>query len=254
MFSPSMYWVFQSTHPSRGATISMRPSGFVRTISIHAPLTGCDQYQTAEDSLNQDISIHAPLTGCDALTCSKEYFIINFNPRTPHGVRRLTTSRQTKIQNFNPRTPHGVRPLPTLKTPPKIDFNPRTPHGVRQRLEYFLEHRHRFQSTHPSRGATYTVRWMNDFTEFQSTHPSRGATSVYAYFLAPNVAFQSTHPSRGATPPNLPRLGRMEISINAPLTGCDDDFALPDSVSAHFNPRTPHGVRRIRICKNSVNR
>ena len=132
MFSPSMYWVFQSTHPSRGATISMRPSGFVRTISIHAPLTGCDQYQTAEDSLNQDISIHAPLTGCDALTCSKEYFIINFNPRTPHGVRRLTTSRQTKIQNFNPRTPHGVRPLCITNC---VMF-------------------HVFQSTHPSRGAT----------------------------------------------------------------------------------------------------
>ena len=38
-----------------------------------------------------------------------------------------------------------------------------------------------FQSTHPSRGATYTVRWMNDFTEFQSTHPSRGATTHNAF-------------------------------------------------------------------------
>ena len=35
-------------------------------ISIHAPLTGCDDTQFGEKRATVLISIHAPLTGCDA--------------------------------------------------------------------------------------------------------------------------------------------------------------------------------------------
>ena len=78
------------------------------------------------------------------------------------------------------------------------NFNPRTPHGVRL---------HHFQPT---------IR----HGKFQSTHPSRGAT--FRHLLSPLIGlFQSTHPSRGAT--SRPRCSHP---------------------GSHFNPRTPHGVRR----------
>ena len=56
---------FQSTHPLRDATVKdFNP-----------------KYKTI-------ISIHAPLTGCDTVTHSYLPPIINFNPRTPYGMRR----------------------------------------------------------------------------------------------------------------------------------------------------------------------
>ena len=55
---------FQSTHPSRGATL-----------------------QTSIQKLVGLISIHAPLTGCDFQSCREINRYLYFNPRTPHGVR-----------------------------------------------------------------------------------------------------------------------------------------------------------------------
>ena len=58
---------FQSTHPLRGATILPSDSVATRAISIHAPLAGCDGSSEKASKM--------PL---------------NFNPRTPCGVRRVT--------------------------------------------------------------------------------------------------------------------------------------------------------------------
>ena len=127
---------FQSTHPSRGATIKKGKEVLIGGISIHAPLTGCDTDKRVPASPETRISIHAPLTGCDTtpltLYATRKYF----NPRTPHGVRHLCCycSEKTYL-HFNPRTPHGVRLL-TDSVPPRI---------------------YRFQSTHPSRGATFVA-------------------------------------------------------------------------------------------------
>ena len=63
--SGGLILVFQSTHPLRGATTRLP-----------------NQYR--EDSV---ISIHAPLAGCDAAlsVCARD--VLDFNPRTPCGVR-----------------------------------------------------------------------------------------------------------------------------------------------------------------------
>ena len=104
----------------------------------------------------------------------------------------------------------------------KSNFNPRPLHGERLRsfthgLPCMI-----FQSTPPTRGATYLVDWpFQKSSEFQSTPPTRGATddfsvvaSVYAISIhAPYTGsdlvesdsmsiddqFQSTPPTRGAT-------------------------------------------------------
>ena len=60
---------FQSTHPMRGATGYYYVIANPGTISIHAPLAGCDEiFQTHRFLLF--ISIHAPLAGCDLHTAN----------------------------------------------------------------------------------------------------------------------------------------------------------------------------------------
>ncbi len=101
---------FQSTHPLRGATVTVAASKYATSISIHAPLAGCDgaadgifgaatEFQSTHPLRGatrphnqmiwvQGISIHAPLAGCDPSTPSYICHLLRyFNPRTPCGVR-----------------------------------------------------------------------------------------------------------------------------------------------------------------------
>ena len=59
---------------------------------------------------------------------------MDFNPRTPYGVRpgRSGVDRAREDGNFNPRTPYGVRPSVMTPSATLCHFNPRTPYGVRQ--------------------------------------------------------------------------------------------------------------------------
>ena len=145
---------FQSTHPLRGATLCSLFVCVMRTISIHAPLAGCDYsvhlfllsplyfnprtpcgvrlLELTAEYCACDISIHAPLAGCD----------------------QFSTSSRRKRFHFNPRTPCGVRPLQAPRLPFRLYFNPRTPCGVRQINFFFVLYGNKFQSTHPLRGAT----------------------------------------------------------------------------------------------------
>ena len=101
---------FQSTHPLRDATVLDPYLEGIASISIHAPLTGCDIRSSNQSfflGLFQSthplrdatmsyiaynsickISIHAPLTGCDFLASDIELALLYFNPRTPYGMRR----------------------------------------------------------------------------------------------------------------------------------------------------------------------
>ena len=59
---------------------------WMQEISIHAPREGCDfGVMTLKES--GKISIHAPREGCDTLDVEVGKHLINFNPRTPRGVR-----------------------------------------------------------------------------------------------------------------------------------------------------------------------
>ena len=170
-----LIFLFQSTHPSRGATKICISLLKTTAISIHAPLAGCDIRITVHDRwvlisihaplagcdvvavigvITLRISIHAPLAGCDVLWGTGLRLRKHFNPRTPRGVRRIKMVHLCQFPHFNPRTPRGVRL--NLSIHPKIilNFNPRTPRGVRRVLPTAIITALRFQSTHPSRGAT----------------------------------------------------------------------------------------------------
>ena len=156
MISP-MPFMFQSTHPARGAT---------GNLCLRCPV--CDE-----------VSIHAPREGCDMRSPPVPTRSLCFNPRTPRGVRRTVSTLVIQLpSSFNPRTPRGVRhTISTVKevtnmfqsthpargatsgilptSIPSSHFNPRTPRGVRQRYGYDVQAMTQFQSTHPARGATY---------------------------------------------------------------------------------------------------
>ena len=101
---------FQSTRPVWGATTVLpwrtcprryfnprAPCGARRRhqirlraevlISIHAPRVGRDAIHR-KLSIRFQISIHAPRAGCDTPACRQRPKRMNFNPRTPCGVRR----------------------------------------------------------------------------------------------------------------------------------------------------------------------
>ena len=189
-------------------------------ISIHAPREGCDGNMLGIH-FAVAISIHAPREGCD-----------------PNGI-----SQVLEWMDFNPRTPRGVRPQKRTKRSPTSNFNPRTPRGVRQADGTYKALNAGFQSTHPARGATAVRQPLNPrFIQFQSTHPARGATGGSMPPLGSKTI--SIHaPREGCDPIQFDMDAEDAISIHAPREGCD---RIPESVDYRpydFNPRTPRGVR-----------
>ena len=104
-------------------------------------------------------------------------------------------------------------------------FNPRSPHGERRDYANDIVFQIIFQSTLPARGATGGGVLLVSLEIFQSTLPARGATSLVFVALCGTVSFQSTLPARGAT----------QITFFFEIF-CKD-----------FNPRSPHGERRLRL-------
>ncbi len=78
---------FQPTLPARGATFRRIKSMLGVSISTHAPRTGSDSFPRKDNTSRST----------------------NFNPRSPHGERRLSASSRSGGWHFNPRSPHGER-------------------------------------------------------------------------------------------------------------------------------------------------
>ena len=122
-------------------------------------------------------------------------------------------------------------------------FNPRTHRGVRRLQLRKVRSFKIFQSTHPSWGATMSkASELIGIIIFQSTHPSWGATLRFAIHLV-RMLFQSTHPSWGATYAIIYGFSQDDISIHAPIVGCDQKISFLQSLVQYFNPRTHRGVR-----------
>ena len=150
------YNSFQPTLPARGATLAFVSHIFARgVISTHAPRTGSDQSEKGASRRDD-----------------------NFNPRSPHGERRVLAARLRPAGNFNPRSPHGER-LPDVKIlirkPTDISTHaPRT--GSDAGKVVSMPCLHQFQPTLPARGATVLVESTSSANAFQPTLPARGAT------------------------------------------------------------------------------
>src|SRR5690606_11563237 len=100
-------------------------------------------------------------------------------------------------------------------------FNPRTLHGVRLICFLTFIMYLKFQSTHPTRGAT-SIMLLTSARYLISIHaPYTGCDLLLLSELTKSSIFQSTHPTRGATSSDMSLRLMLPISIHAPYTGCD---------------------------------
>ena len=226
-----LYMVFQSTLPARGAT--------------HLK-------QRVEDL--QAISIHAPRTGSDPKHPVRFIAQINFNPRSPHGERRLllqSNIKSIRISIHAPRTGSDMA-IASFTTPPGISI-----HAPRTGSDYALISPARivllFQSTLPARGATKpSIASTPSPSNFNPRSPHGERRGRIPTLYAPAnfnprsphgerqwdkqntklvSIFQSTLPARGATQSSTGRQTKTIISIHAPRTGSD-----PPTPPKHLPP------------------
>ena len=215
-------WDFLSPRPLRGATAEWRDLDTVATISIHAPLAGCDRagappgsnrtdfnprtpcgvrhFWSIVRSISLTISIHAPLAGCDVRRTLCLY--LKDSPfQSTHPLRGATGSHALFVQQGRISI-HA--PLAGCDV-------------VCSLLEVVSL---RFQSTRPLRGATFLVPTTMHFVRFQSTHPLRGAT--YFCICRDFLRGISIHAPLAGRDGRL-RVDRLRdlISIHAPLAGRD---------------------------------
>ena len=131
---------FQSTHPMRGATIHNTLYTMLPEISIHAPHAGCDAPLAAHFLSASSISIHAPHAGCDSRCGPRLQQRLDFNPRTPCGVRQKYAYDRGAVHRF--QSTHPMRGATMAKSSKRFFqgyFNPRTPCGVRHVLRQTQE-------------------------------------------------------------------------------------------------------------------
>ena len=153
-----------------------RHASLRRSISIHAPRTGSDAVQASLRG-KRLISIHAPRTGSD---CPQRRFPRSL-PISIHAPRTGSDPNpricQKLREDFNPRSPHGERRLWRMTTIFLLQISIHAPRTGSDRGSALRRRTLRvFQSTLPARGAT-RARTLTQITDlFQSTLPARGAT------------------------------------------------------------------------------
>ena len=211
---------FQSTHPLRGATACV-----------------------ASVTSNSSISIHAPLAGCDCRSKDRRSSVYYFNPRTPCGVRRSCPRRSRRPRSF--QSTHPLRGATLFPASCRSSMPFQSTHPLRGATASFRAARtlFTFQSTHPLRGATIMLPVFNRALAISIHAPLAGCDSAVS-LVSPNSThfnprtpcgvrprsyagsspasrFQSTHPLRGATIAGRRHDRHADISIHAPLAGCD---------------------------------
>ena len=109
------------------------------------------------------------------------------------------------------------------------DFNPRTPCGVRRSGTRHDGHCPYFNPRTPC--------------GVRPTSPPSAATITY---------FNPRAPCGARPDPSNPVHLVADISIHAPLAGCDSGDPTHRSAPPYFNPRTPCGVRRIHTSHGTI--
>ena len=170
-------FVFQSTLPARGATLS-----------------------GSRTSCRAIISIHAPRTGSDSVLRGDARCLIYFNPRSPHGERPERRRPRPTRTLFQSTLPARGATGKGRKRPRKRRISIHAPRTGSD-IDGFncRDANSKFQSTLPARGATANITDADLSLLFQSTLPARGATTLPGIKTPIPSVFQSTLPARGAT-------------------------------------------------------
>ena len=218
-------------------------------ISIHAPRERCDLDVAVVAAVAFEFQSTHPVRGCDRNPPSSVDRSSTF--QSTHPVRGATAHHAIRfggliISIHAPR--EGCDPA--FSTPSAhCNISIHAPReGCDLRPARKIRERHRFQSTHPMRGATdyQAIRLSKD--AFQSTHPVRGATPCWCATVRPRIGFQSTHPVRGATSYTESTGTFNQFQSTHPVRGATAEVAdrvLDPLISIHA-PR--EGCDRHRSC------
>ena len=192
------------------------------------------------------ISIHAPIVGCDLCCLTVVFMKWIFQSTHPSWGATFSSSRLLNgMAYFNPRTHRGVRPQgkefinhkdgfqsthPSWGATKENDgrkwwkdyFNPRTHRGVRPKYKTIELIESRISIHAPIVGCDIKqIINLKKVRKFQSTHPSWGATLDGVRSECEEIDFNPrTH--RGVRHKKYDQNGyESEISIHAPIVGCD---------------------------------
>ena len=122
---------FQSTRPSRGATILTGHYPPEMEISIHAPHAGRDR---AGGRLGLGVCNFNPRAPCGARHYMDDYYTILPSFQSTRPMRGATSSQERPVQapQISIHAPHAGRDAPMWKFLTKTrNFNPRAPCGAR---------------------------------------------------------------------------------------------------------------------------
>ncbi len=215
------------------------------------PLRGATQRLDARADLIQ-ISIHAPLAGCDLRDFARDGHVSISIHAPLAGCDRTLFDAHSDHVYFNPRTPCGVRLDDTRQKLLNAHFNPRTPCGVRPFITSLSACLTLFQSTHPLRGATVASTSTEVASWYFNPRTPCGVRLPVctAWLIFANISIHA--PLAGCDAPSLTLIVITYISIHAPLAGCDFSNRGGFFVMFDFNPRTPCGVRPCRLSRRRV--
>ena len=155
--------LFQSTHPSWGATSTVWWETKSQIFQSTHPSWGATLLSSFICFARASISIHAPIVGCDRIQQEVLHQVLNFNPRTHRGVRHYQLHYQMAYILFQSTHPSwGATGRASLV----LDLRSISIHapivGCDYLLFFFIIFLILFQSTHPSWGATLCFRkcWL----------------------------------------------------------------------------------------------
>ena len=172
----------------------------------------------------------------------------NFNPRSPHGERRLRPSCQAHGQGISIHAPRTGSDASRKKYIPWALISihaPRTGSDSGSRCGRSVAAV--FQSTLPARGATFRDR-AAPAPQSISIHAPRTGSDRKAARLAARPHGISIHaPRTGSDIVIISASLRRLFQSTLPARGATGISAVSPLLPYYFNPRSPHGERRMLV-------
>ena len=174
-------------------------------------------------------------------------FCSYFNPRSPHGERRMCRPAWRMCRSyFNPRSPHGERLGRHQQSIQRVYFNPRSPHGERPTGQETKQYPHGISIHAPRTGSDTGCSGTSGRRRKISIHaPRTGSDKNGIENIIGKTKFQSTLPARGATCHTMAQADFDEFQSTLPARGATGLLSSAQGRVANFNPRSPHGERRM---------
>ena len=196
----TLFTMFQSTPPARGATVSVWLAPSRNWVSIHTPREGgdysCSDYSEHYAGFNphpprggrpnffaimpykKPFQSTPPARGATLVECVRLFLQLFQSTPPARGATNKCCARSTSwnVSIHTPREGGDGLPGRPLRSVPR-GFNPHPPRGGRLVICSIIKvYKHSF-----------------------NPHPPRGGRHLYARFCVPPLVFQSTPPARGAT-------------------------------------------------------